>query len=374
VTIANITSFSGVQSPLGIDENKGIQFAVDEINAAGGVKSLNGAKIEVKKYDDESKPDNAVPQATKAVQDGVDIVIGAEISDVVIAGTNVTHRSGIPWITVGGTAAQVTGRGFNDVFQVVGNTDQNAQQYFDVMKFVSEKLSLGSNPTMGLSTSDTTYGNNLNDGFTKANSSGFFKIVNEVKYPLGTADLSPIAARMTQGNPAVLYNQGYPTDGLNLGKLYADKINTTSKIFLSTATYTVVEKELGAKADGMIMGAGPSPSFKGMPDSFTKVNTAYKAKYGTDMTSSAVTGYIATRVFYEAMENAKSAKGADVAKAIHALSLTHEMGNLWPQDTVEFQENGSLKQIPNFMVQMQKGEIVGIYPESVAAAAPIPFR
>jgi branched-chain amino acid transport system substrate-binding protein len=374
ITIANVTDLSGVQQPLGTDENKGLEFAVQQINAAGGVKSMGGAKIVVKRYDTASSPDNAVTQATKAVQDGANIVIGGEISDIVIAGSNVTHRAGIPWISIGGTASQVTGRGFNDVFQVCTNSDQLSQQQYDVMKFTSQQLGLTPPVTMGLSISDTTYGNNLNAGFNKANSDGFFKIINQAKYPLGTADLSPIAARMIQGNPSVLYNEGYPTDGLNLGKLFADKFQTTAKILLTTATYSVVQKELGAKGNGMIMGAGPSPAFKGMPDSFTTTNAAYKAVNGVDMSPSAVTGYIAARVTYEALEAGKSAKGSDLAAAIHKVNLTHDQGNLWPQDTVSFQDNGSLKDISTFQVQLQNAQIVGIFPESVAAAKPIPYR
>ncbi len=268
IIIANITDFSGVQSPLGIDENAGLQMAVDEINAAGGIKSLGGAKLEVKKYDTESSPDNGVTQANKALADGAKVVVGGEISDMVLAATNVTHRAGVPWLTPGGTAAQITSRGFNDVFQVVANTDQNAQAYHDVMKFVAGKLSLSAPVTMGLSYSDTTYGNNLHNGFGKANADGFFKITTEVSYPLSqAADLSSIAARMASNSPAVLYNEGYPTDGLNLGRLFSEKVTTTAKIFLSTGTVDVILKELGAKGNGMLLSSGPRAEFKGMPDS-----------------------------------------------------------------------------------------------------------
>jgi branched-chain amino acid transport system substrate-binding protein len=374
ITIANVTDFSGTQSVLGIDENAGLQLAVDQINAAGGIKSLGGAQLAVKKYDTESNPDNGVTQANKAVSDGAKVVVGGEISDTVIAATNVTHRAGIPWITPGGTAIQVTNRGFNDVFQAVANTDQGAQSYFDVMKFVAGKLNLSS-PTMGLSYSDTTYGNNLHDGFAKANSAKFFNTVADISYPLSAAsDLSSVAARMIADSPQVLFNEGYPTDGLNLGQLFSSKLTTTAKIMLTTATPEVVLKQLAAKGNGMLLTSGPSASFKGMPAEFTTVDAAFKAKNGKDLTNQAVVGYEAGMFIGQALEKAASTKGSDIASALHSVELTHATGNLNAQDTLAFGPTGALKEAPFYYVQMQDAKLVGVYPEAIAAAAPIPFR
>jgi hypothetical protein len=77
IIIANVTDFSGTQSVLGIDENAGLQLAVDQINAAGGIKSLGGAQLTIKKYDTESNPDNGVTQANKALSDGAKVIVGA---------------------------------------------------------------------------------------------------------------------------------------------------------------------------------------------------------------------------------------------------------------------------------------------------------
>jgi branched-chain amino acid transport system substrate-binding protein len=374
VTIGIIEDFSGAQSPLGTADAQGVQQAVDEINAAGGINSLGGAKISLNKYDTETNPDKGVAQATAAVADGVTLVIGGEISDTVIAGTNVTHRAGIPWIITGGTAPRITQRGFDDVFQAIANTDQSAKNYFDVMKFVSDKLGLGSNPTVGLSVSDTTYGNSLDAGFTKANSGGFFNVVTKVSYPLNTTDLSSIATRMVSKNPQVLFNEGYPTDGLTFGRLFKDKFQTNAKVFLGLGTYEAYVKELGATANGMLIPSGPSALFKGMPDKFTTENAKYKAAHGIDMPSSAVQGYIEAMLAYQALEKAGSTKGTTISAALHSIQLTHDQGNLLPQATVSFDSNGALTHSPAFYVQIQNGAPVGIYPANLASAEPVPFR
>jgi branched-chain amino acid transport system substrate-binding protein len=374
VTIGVIEDFSGPQGPLGTADVNGIKLAADEINAAGGIKSLGGAKLVIKKYDTETNPDKAVAQATKAVADGVNFVIGGEISDTVIAGSNVTHRAGIPWMTPGGTAAQITKRGYKDMFQMVINTDQAAENYYNVMKYVADKLGLAGPLTTGMSVSDTTYGNNLDAGFSEVNKSGTFNVITKVSYPLTTTDLSSVAARMISKKPQVLYNEGYPTDGLNFGKLFSGKFTTTAKILLSTGDFKVITDELGAKANGMLLGSGPSSLFKGMPEKFAAENAKYKAANGSDMPSSAVSGYIMANLVHQALEKAGSAKGSAIAAALHQIQLTHDQGNLYPQDTVSFTPIGTLTAAPAFFVQIQDGKAVGIFPENVASAQPIAFR
>jgi branched-chain amino acid transport system substrate-binding protein len=375
VTVGVIEDFSGAQSPLGTADLQGVEQAVDEINAAGGIKSLGGAKVAIKKYDTETNPDDGVTAATKAVADKVNVVIGGEISDTVIAGTNVTHRAGIPWIITGGTAAEITERGYNDLFQFVATTDQAAVNYFNVMKYVAPLVGITDpHPTMGLSVSDTTYGNDLDAGFTKANASHYFNIQTKGSYPLTTTDLSAVATKMVSTNPEVLFNEGYPTDGLTMGKLFHDNITTTAKIFLSTATYSVVVPQLGTKANGMIMASGPSPQFAQMPTSFTTQDAIYKAKYNTDMPQSAVSGYQEMMFAAAGFEKAGTTNGPALAAALHQVTLTHDTGLLWPQDSATFTSAGTLTQVPVFYVQVQNGVVVGIYPPADASAKPIPFR
>ena len=124
ITLGEVTDFSGPASVYGIAENHGAQVAVNQINAAGGIKSLGGAKLQIKKYDTESNPDDGQTEATAAVGDKVSAVFGGEISDTVLAGINVTQRAGIPWVDTGGIADQIHERGYNTVFMVDHTTTQ----------------------------------------------------------------------------------------------------------------------------------------------------------------------------------------------------------------------------------------------------------
>jgi branched-chain amino acid transport system substrate-binding protein len=372
VIVGVVTDFSGPQGILGTQEFDAYQLAANEINAAGGIKSLGGAKIVLKKFDTQTDPAQGPVQASAAVADHVNVILGGEVSDTVIGGTNVSHRAGIPWISIGAEASEITNRGFNDVFQATSTTGQIAQTYYNLLTTVSSDLHLG-HIRATISVSDTTYGTELDQGFTSANKT--MQVVNRFEYPLSTTDFSSVAARMLQDSPNLLLNEGYPTDGVALAKLFATTFKPPSKVkvFFATAEPQLLVAQLGKQADGMLAGSGPSPAFKGMPQSFLTADAAFKKAYGTDMLGVSPTAWEAFMFLKAALEAAGSVKGSAIAAALHKVKLTQAMGNLYPGAPQQFASNGSLVNPVQYYVQIQNGQMVGVYPPAIAAAAPIPY-
>lgn len=129
-------SMTGGQANFGISTHEGIQQAVDEQNAAGGIA---GIPVEVTKYDDQSKAEEAQTAVQKLVnQDGVIAVLGEVASSNSLAGGPVCQRAGVPMISPSSTNERVTKIGdyifrvcFIDPFQ--GNV---------MSKFARENLKL----------------------------------------------------------------------------------------------------------------------------------------------------------------------------------------------------------------------------------------
>ena len=65
VVIGHIHPLSGFLGYLGNQLKNGCELAVQEINAAGGIKSLDGAKIKLLTADSEGKPDLSIPAVEK---------------------------------------------------------------------------------------------------------------------------------------------------------------------------------------------------------------------------------------------------------------------------------------------------------------------
>jgi branched-chain amino acid transport system substrate-binding protein len=67
VRIGNIIPLSGPSASVGQQGRNAREMAVEEINAAGGIKSLGGAKLEMLYADSESKPEKGVSEAERMI-------------------------------------------------------------------------------------------------------------------------------------------------------------------------------------------------------------------------------------------------------------------------------------------------------------------
>ncbi len=99
IKIGWLSSLTGALSSAAIAENQGVQFAVDEINQAGGI---NGRKLELITRDTAGDPTKAVNFAQQLVfSDKVQFVIGPVNSGESLATVPLVAKAGIPNIVIG---------------------------------------------------------------------------------------------------------------------------------------------------------------------------------------------------------------------------------------------------------------------------------
>jgi branched-chain amino acid transport system substrate-binding protein len=99
IKIGWLSSLTGPLSSAAIAENQGVQFAVDEINKAGGI---NGRKIELLTRDTAGEPTKAVNLAQQlAFSDKVHFIIGPVNSGESLATVPIVARAGIPNLVIG---------------------------------------------------------------------------------------------------------------------------------------------------------------------------------------------------------------------------------------------------------------------------------
>ena len=374
VLIGSVTDLSGAASVYGIPENRGAQLAVEEVNAKGGIKSLGGAKLTLKPYDTQTTPDQGATQAQAAVNDGVAAVLGGEVSDTVLAGTNVTHRAGIPWVNTGGAADKINQRGYNTVFSNVANTTQAGAGWQEVIAFVAGQLGI-SNPTVAPSNVSNSYGVALFDAWKKANESAGYRVLTDVSYQAGTTDFSAVAARMTDSKADVLMNLGYPADSLALSKAFGTQFKPSSKIWLATGGDSAqILKQVGAPADGTITTIGPVAGMPGLPPVFESMSTAYQKKFNEVATRQSFSGYTSMMFIVAALEKAASAEPAKITQALSSVALTKDNGNVYPAPAeLKFTAQGTLETAPVYYAQLQNGKVAVVYPAGVASAKPIAY-
>jgi branched-chain amino acid transport system substrate-binding protein len=195
---------TGPNAAFGAQLKNGVEQAVEDINAAGGIL---GQKITVSVGDDVSDPKQGVSVANKFVGDGVKLVIGHFNSGVTMPASDVYAENGILFITPSATNPKITERGLWNAFRTCGRDDQQgavAAEY--IVKNLKDKK-------IAVVHDKTTYGQGLADETKKAmNAAG----VREVLYEgvnTGEKDFSALVSKLKAAGADYIYWGGLHTEG-----------------------------------------------------------------------------------------------------------------------------------------------------------------
>lgn len=117
IRIGAVFPISGNAATLAGPELKGVQIAVDLINADGGVRG-RPIELEVRDLRSRAESDGVMREL---ISQGIEIVIGAYSSDLSIAASEAADRAGLLYWEAGAVADRLTGRGLPMVFRVGTN-------------------------------------------------------------------------------------------------------------------------------------------------------------------------------------------------------------------------------------------------------------
>src|SRR5271168_1690663 len=147
VKIAMLVPLSGPWARQGILEQMGARMAIDDINGAGGIKSMSGAKLKLIEYDTQDSAEKAKDAAQRMLAQEPDLVggFGCWLSTFTLAATEVTERAELPWLTLS-YSDLITGRGVKYVFQSSPTADKQAQDIVPMIVNLAEKAT-GKKPT-----------------------------------------------------------------------------------------------------------------------------------------------------------------------------------------------------------------------------------
>src|SRR4051812_43332591 len=116
VKIAMLVPLTGPWARSGLLEKLGAEMAIDDINSAGGIKALGGARLKLMQFDAGDSPDKAKDAAQRMIAQNPDLIggFGCWSSSLTLAATEVTERAALPWLTLS-YSDLITGRGFSHV-------------------------------------------------------------------------------------------------------------------------------------------------------------------------------------------------------------------------------------------------------------------
>src|SRR5450830_927732 len=117
---------------------KGVEAAINDINAKGGIL---GQKLKAEVADDACDPKQAVSVANSLSSKKVAVLVGHYCSSSTIPASEVYNEFWIPMITTS-TSPKVTDRGLKNIFRITGRDDQESIVVADYLaaKFMGKKI------------------------------------------------------------------------------------------------------------------------------------------------------------------------------------------------------------------------------------------
>jgi branched-chain amino acid transport system substrate-binding protein len=367
IKIGALYPVTGDLAKLGEECLNGAKLAVDEINAAGGIKSMSGSTIKLVEADSQGKPDVGISEVQRLVQqDNVSAIIGTYQSSVALPATQAAERLQTPMMISMAVADAITERGYKNVFRICPKADWYAKSQID---FIKALPSIGG-PTIkrvALLHEDTDFGQSTATGQKKYLKEAGLTLATEVAYPGSAADLTTQVSKIKASNPDIVLTATYLNDAILIAQA-REKLGM-KQLFFDAAGGTVDPEfinRLGAAADKELTEI-EFTKFAG--DVAKQLNDKYKAKFGSDITGNGMYGYQAIFIIAKALENSASADRAKLRDAIAAVKLVAGTDNVvMPTKEIAFSPDGQIVEAPLYIVQVQNSTLMPVFPTEVAAA------
>jgi branched-chain amino acid transport system substrate-binding protein len=331
------------------------EFAVEKINAAGGVKiGSEQHKIALKILDNQSDVNLSVRQYVQLLsQDKVNFLLGPFASNFVLADSSIAEKARVPMVQGGGASDQIYSRGYRYIF----GTLPAASNYFG--STIEAMTKLEPKPqTVALLYADDSFDVSVAKGTRELLEKAGLKTVIDERYSTNASDFSVLLSRIKSANPDAVLVAGHETEVLNFIR-QAKSLNVSPKLYSFTVGVPSADfrHALGKDANGASGMTAWLPSAALKDRWFSNAEAfarAWKAKFGYEPDYHAASGVAAVEALVVAIEAAGSTDPQKVRDALAKVSFESLYGQ------VAFNDRGQIS-LPQTMVQIQNGKVVPIY-------------
>jgi len=347
ILIGEYGSLTGTTANFGISQKNGIDMAIDDLNAAGGVL---GKKVRVVVEDDQGKPEEAQTVVTRLInRDRVVAILGEVSSSRSLAAAPVCQQSRIPMISPSSTNPRVTQVG-DYIFRVCFI---DTFQGLVMARFAANSLKLQEVAILRDIKNDYSVG--LADVFTENFQKLGGKIVADESYSEGDNDFNAQLTSIRSKNPQAIFIPGYYTE-VGLVARQARNLGITVPLLGGDGWDSGSLWEIGGAAlnDSYYASHYSSKDPNPVVQNFV---TRYKQKYGQLPDTNAVLGYDAAGLLFDAFRRANS---TDPAKVRDALASTTEFVGVTGKIAID--ENRNPRK-PSVILRVQDGDL--LYVETI---------
>ncbi len=302
---------TGSAAAFGQQLKMGVEQAVEDINAAGGI---NGKKLSVQVGDDASDPKQGISVANKFVGDGVTWVVGHFNSSVSIPTSGVYQENGLLQITPASTNPNLTnpdpktGESKWNVFRTCGRDDQQGAV---AAEFIAKNYK---GKKVAFIHDKKAYGKGLVDETKKAmNKLGVTEVVYDTINP-GEKDYSAVVSKLKAAGADLVYYGGEHTEAGLIVRQMRDQGMQTVLMGGDGIASEEYAQIAGPGAEGTLMTFPPDPRLN--PAAADVVKRFEAKKFNPETYT--LYSYAAVQVMQQAATAAKSNDPQAMAKYMHS--------------------------------------------------------
>jgi branched-chain amino acid transport system substrate-binding protein len=345
----------------------GILLAGDEINAAGGIKSLGGAKITLLPGDTQNKVELGNSETVRLIDQGIVALIGPFSSLVAYSVRQVTEKNRTPFLLLAAVADNLCEGGLRYVFRMQPNGRAMATL---TVNHMVEMGRAAKTPVkrVAMMHEDGNFGTTMGNHVEAFAKTAGYELVQRVPYNLKSPDFTAELAKVKAARPDLLVISGYYGDSKLIAETAAKlKIGVNALVGLANAAYSNPKfisenRELTENLfDGNYWHNPTSPRAKA-------VFAAYEKRFSSPMANHSVQGYQVTYVLKDALERAASTEREKLRDALAKTNLTD---HILTQEAIKFDDTGEDVNASPALIQVQSGKPMVVGPARYAEAKPV---
>lgn len=348
IKIANIVELSGGGASAGTNFKNGVELAVKEINAAGGIL---GKKIETVTTDTQSNPGVAKGLTQKAIDNDVFAIFGPVFSGSIMVSMAESRRAEVPNWT-GGEAAAITQQGNPYIFRT---SFTQATAMPKVAKYIATK-----SKNLAVIYVNNDFGKGGLDMIKKALAGSGTNIVAEISTDAGQVDFSPAVLKAKNSNADAVFVYSNEEESARALRELRKQGWTKPIIGETTLTGQKVIELAGDAANGAVAHVGLTV------DAPNPLMLKFKARFYQDYKyisdHNGIKGYVGVYTMKAAIDKVGKLDRKAVAQAMKGLTISAAKYPGVLMD-VTFDANGDLDR-ESYLVEVKNGkqEVVAVLP------------
>lgn len=373
------TSITGSGSTTGTMQSQAAQAAVDYVNANGGIKSMDGAQVELVIVDSGSDTSAAALPLQRALQENQDAVavIGHATSSICLVELEVLQEYGILGLTTSASNSAITTSGCEWVFQPAPYAQDFGAMQIEFLQYLCDNYLDKDlkDLNIGLVYENSAWGTQNAEGTVATLEEYNLEVAVDEPYEAGSlTDATSIITKMMNADVDVIFPSCYENDAkIIMTACQSLNYNPTILAGGSAFTWPSLARDLGDLVNGIYSTDNfvNDQSYAVNNDEFMEISKQYEDTYGDFLSGQGGPTAICTMLVLDMVDQLKTTDRTAIRDGIFAAtSESNKWMATFNGENNIVDENGHNAGATPIVLQLQDGRPTCVYP-TASANSPI---